>query len=54
MGGQWDMGIGSPRVDLVGCASFLGPDSDNGEMGSEGEGPLESSLVVSRKCHGSW
>ena len=48
------MEIGPPRVDLVGCSTFLGPDGHNGEMGSEGEGPLESSLVVSRKCHGSW
>ena len=42
------MGIGAPQVDLVGSATFHGPDGNYGEMGSEREGPLESSLLVSR------
>ncbi len=40
--------MGPPQVDLVGCVAFHGPDGHYGEMGSEGEGPLESSLVVPR------
>jgi|GEM_PF-6342481 hypothetical protein len=35
-------------MDLVGGIAFSGPDRHNGEMGSEGELPLESSLIVLR------